>query len=203
MTAAEQTKPEGPLYFEYEGNLVSTDGSGEIVGIVLPDGSHELYPVRSEPYGAEALADLPSGTLVAVVWKGGNKGEYLVDQKNGLVLPNGENYIVVGQFDEVESFEVVEAKPSFTPWEPKTETDLLWIMERRANLVSKVKRLEAQEKEILARIAAQKSRANKDVENLDRRFKVDIFRLARAFVPKGKKTWSSPFGSVAFTSFSA
>jgi hypothetical protein len=46
MEEETQSQTQTPLFVEYEGFLISADG--EVVGVVLPDGSYELYAAADE-----------------------------------------------------------------------------------------------------------------------------------------------------------
>lgn len=141
-----------PLYFEYDGLLIAGDGSGEFLGVVRPDGTHELFA------DANVSFDTEDGLQDAI-------------------------------------------KPG--AWFPSDEDGALWFLEKRGRLLMKLAALRLQRDAAISRMDKEIDRATKEVERFDGRFKAVVLELAKNFLPKGKKTWTTPFGAVKYTTTAA
>lgn len=73
-----------------------------------------------------------------------------------------------------------------------------WVLEKWQGLEADLAAIDAREKAILENMGAMKRNVQQRIKSLEFRFKDELAHYASQNLPKGKKTWSCPYGQVSF-----
>ena len=72
----------------------------------------------------------------------------------------------------------------------------IWLMEKRLNVESELRKIDLQEKTVIANVTRMRRRHLNTLQWLESQDEA-LAEFARGQMPKGSKTWTTPYGSVS------
>lgn len=113
-------------------------------------------------------------------------------------LPTTARVVVDGYLVDAETGEIVGVVPPKPGFSVDSAEAAEWVLQKLTDCDVEIASLKAREQAILANLAAMKRTQEQRKASLLFRFEGELVEFAKSNLPHGKKTFTTPYGSVGF-----